>query len=241
MNRVLRRVGILERVGEIGAVDVGDETHARRVRGQRMQRLHGHGRPEVRAADADVDDGGEARAARTAHHAFAHAFGECQHALALGEHLACDVLATGTVGGDAGHAQRRVQYRAPFGGVDGLAAPHGLDARTQAGGIGEARQQMQAVVVDALAGEIEVEAGGFARETAAARRIARRATRASSRHGSRWHAPAGHAMRRSDCHGPSGTRANRIGPAMVSTTGESCDFRWPGSLISGQTCGIVQR
>ncbi len=166
-----RRVGVLERVGEIGAVDVGDEQHARRIRGQRMQRLHRHGGPEVRAADADVDDRGESRTARAAHHAFAHALGECQHALALGEHLARDVLAARTVGRYARHAQRRVQYRAPFGGVDGFAAPHRLDARAQSGGIGQARQQAQAVVIDALARKIQVEPGGFAREAAAARRI----------------------------------------------------------------------
>ena len=58
-------------------------------------------------------------------------FGELQHALALGEHLARDVFAARGVGGDAGHAQRGVQHRATFGGVDGLAAPHGLDARAQ--------------------------------------------------------------------------------------------------------------
>ena len=83
----------------------------------------------------------------------------------------------GTIGGDAGHAQRRVQYRAPFGGVDGLAAPHRLDARAQSRGIGQARQQAQAVVIDALAREIEIETGGLAAKARAARGSASRSAR----------------------------------------------------------------
>ena len=98
--------------------------------------------------------------------------GELQHALALGEHLARDVRAARGVRGSRRHAQRGVQHGAILGGVDGLAGPHRFDARAQARGIGEAGQQAQPVVVDALAGKVEVQPNGFAGESAAACRIA---------------------------------------------------------------------
>ena len=53
--------------------------------------------------------------------------------------------------------QRRVQYRAPLGGVDEFSAPHGLDARARPAGVGQAREQVQAVVIDALAREIQID------------------------------------------------------------------------------------
>ena len=43
------------------AVDVGDEVEALARRDERVERQHRHLRPEVGAADADVDDVGDAR------------------------------------------------------------------------------------------------------------------------------------------------------------------------------------
>ena len=52
----LRRVEIADRFGEIGAIDVGNEAERHGAVAVMLQRLVGHHRAEVGAADADVDD-----------------------------------------------------------------------------------------------------------------------------------------------------------------------------------------
>jgi hypothetical protein len=174
------RIRILEHVGEIRTVDVRDEQHARRADRERMQRLDGHRGTEVRAADADVDDGAERLTARTPHRPRAHVSGECQHALAFREHLSRDGFTAGPRRRDAGHAQRGVQHRPALGGVYRVAPPHRVDAGAQTRGVGQAREQTQAVAVDPLPGIIEVETAGLAGEV-------RRACRIGITQGAQWH------------------------------------------------------
>ena len=59
MKSAAFRIQILENLGDMRAVDVGHEmeTHADRVIGG--QRFDGHGRAQIRAADADIDDVGD--------------------------------------------------------------------------------------------------------------------------------------------------------------------------------------
>jgi hypothetical protein len=64
-----------------------------------------------------------------------------------------------------------VQDRPVFRDVDRVAAPHRIDARTQSGSLGETREKTHALVIDALAREIQIEAGGLARVLPAAIRI----------------------------------------------------------------------
>ena len=56
MNSVCGRVEVAGGLGEVGAVDVGDEAEGQVAVAVVPQRLVGHHRAEVRAADADVDD-----------------------------------------------------------------------------------------------------------------------------------------------------------------------------------------
>ena len=58
----LGRVEVARRLGEVGAVDVGDEAEGQLALAVVAQRLVGHHRAEVRAADADVDDVADALA-----------------------------------------------------------------------------------------------------------------------------------------------------------------------------------
>ena len=101
--------------------------------------------------------------------------------------------------------------------------PHGLDARAQVRGIGEIGQQAQAVVVDALAREIEVQARGLARKAAAALRVrvAQRAQRdgAGFRGARLQGAPRGGQVVMG--HRDGTWCRNRS--AMVATTRESCE------------------
>ena len=65
-------------------------------------------------------------------------------------------------------AQGDVEHGALFGHVDLFAAEHRFDARAQAALLGKVQQQPQRFVGDAILGVIEVEAGGFGRESLAA-------------------------------------------------------------------------
>ena len=136
-----RRVCGLQKIGERTAIDIGHEVH----RGQAVrpiarpapempQRLRGHGRPEVRAADADVDDRVEAAAP-------ANGLRERQHARALGEHLGLDRSAADLR--PPRLTQRDMQRRPALGGVDDLAAEHRRDGVRQACGIGERVERRQ--------------------------------------------------------------------------------------------------
>jgi hypothetical protein len=171
-----RGIGGFERVRQIRAIDVRHEAYARRADREWMQGLHCHRGAEVRTSDADVDHGGEAGAGGTSIDAVAHAGGELEHAGALCQHLARDRLAAWRVRRDVGHSQRHMQHRTILGGVDRLTAPLGIDARSQSACFREIAEQAQALGVDALPREIEIEADRVARESLTSRgvRIAQR-------------------------------------------------------------------
>ena len=72
----LRRIEVARRLGEVGAVDVGDEAERHGAVAVMLERLVGHHRPEVGAADADVDDVANALAGVALPFAAADAVGE---------------------------------------------------------------------------------------------------------------------------------------------------------------------
>ena len=114
------RIQALQRLGDVGAVDIGGE--AERDRGvQRLQRLPYQARAEVRAADADVDDGPERFAARALHGAGADTVGEGPDGGAHLLHLGRNRLALGPEVRPLGRAQGRMHHRPVFRGVDGRA------------------------------------------------------------------------------------------------------------------------
>ena len=143
----------LQKIGERTAIDIGHEVHrgqaarsSARLAPEMPQRLRRHGRPEVRATDADVDDRVEAAAA-------ADGLRERQHARALRQHLGLDRSAADLR--PPRLTQRDMQRRTALGGVDGLAAEHRRDGIRQARGIGERAERRQRWRIDRLTGIVE--------------------------------------------------------------------------------------
>ena len=107
---------------QLVAIGVGNEVKPLARRAVGIQRQHGHVRPQVRAADADVHHVGDALVS-------AHAVGKSQHGVQRGVHVDQAL-------GHAGQVTRQhlpwrtpqqgVQHRAALGGVDGLAVQHGV-------------------------------------------------------------------------------------------------------------------
>ena len=79
-----------------------------------------------------------------------------------------------------GRAQRDVQDGAVLGDVDLVAAEHGVDARAQAGLLGQLQQQLERLVGDAVLRVVEEEADGLERHPLAALRDRRRRGRADA-------------------------------------------------------------
>ena len=96
------------------------------------QRLVRHHRPEIGAADADVDDVANPLAGVALPRAAADAVGEVGHLVEHGVHLRHDVLAVDDDRRALRRAQRHVQHGPILGDVDLLAAEHGVDPRPQA-------------------------------------------------------------------------------------------------------------
>ena len=91
-NRVRRRIDLLQRIGELDAVDVRHAMQADALVAEAGQRLGRHHDAEVGAADADVDDVGEARAGEAEDAPLVHAGDELAHLGELRAHLRHDVL-----------------------------------------------------------------------------------------------------------------------------------------------------
>ena len=89
----LCRIEVAHGLGEVGAVDVGDEAERHGALAVVAQRLVGHHRAEVGAADADVDDIANALAGVALPLAAAHAVGESRHLVEHGVDLGHHVLA----------------------------------------------------------------------------------------------------------------------------------------------------
>ena len=127
--------------------------HARDVAGIGRERTRHQQRAEMRAADADIDDVGDAPAAVPADAAGAHAVAEFLHAREHRAHLRHDVDAVDEHRLLA--AQCRVQCRAVFRGVDLAAAEQLAQAFAEAAFAREDRQQMHGVLVDEVLRVIE--------------------------------------------------------------------------------------
>ncbi len=114
-----------------------------------MLRAEGLGRhpwSKVGAADADIDDVGDAFAGIAAPTAAMHAFAEVLHALEHGTDFGRLLL----VG-----AQCHMADGAAFGVVDLLAGQHFLLPAFDVGGRGQRVQQGQCFGIDALLGKVE--------------------------------------------------------------------------------------
>ena len=93
MNRVSAGIEIARGFGEVGAVHVGDEAECQVALAVMAQRLVGHHRTEVGAADADVDDIADALAGVSLPFAAADPSRERRHAIEHRVHLRHDIVA----------------------------------------------------------------------------------------------------------------------------------------------------
>ena len=91
-NSVSPAIQIARRLGEVGAVDVGDEAERHRPFAERTQREIRHLRSEIGAADADVDDVADALAGMAEPRAGANARGEFGHRVQHLVHVRHDVM-----------------------------------------------------------------------------------------------------------------------------------------------------
>ena len=121
-----------------------------------LQRLVGHDRTKVGAADADIDDVANSLARVALPLAAADAIGKCRHLVEHGVDLGNNVLAVGLDGFAFRRAQGDVQHRPLLRDVDLVAAKHGIDPRAQARLLGQLQQQLQRFVGDAILRVIEV-------------------------------------------------------------------------------------
>ena len=131
-NSVSLGVEVAGRLGEVGAVDVGDEAEGHVAARVVAQRLVGHHRAEVGAADADVDHVADRLAGVALPLAGADPLGEGAHPVEHLVDLLDDVDAVDDQRALARHPQRDVQHRAVLGDVDVLAAEHRLAALGEA-------------------------------------------------------------------------------------------------------------
>ncbi len=166
-------IEVLHGLGEVGAVDVRDEAERQVAVAVVLQRLVRHHRPEVRAADADVDDVADplARVARPRAAADAR---PRSPAIRSSTSWTCghDVLAVDDDRRVTRRAQRDVQHRAVLGDVDPVAAEHRVDARRAARTPRRAAtQQPHRLVGDAVLRVVEVDADCVQRQPLPSRRI----------------------------------------------------------------------
>ena len=156
-----RRLGV-EVVGggvEVDRVDVRHEAAGQARLGVVGQGEGGHGRAEVRAADPDVDDGGDPLAGGPGPGAVADAVGEVPHFVQDGLHVADDVLAVHVQLAARRHAQRHVQDGAVLGRVDVLAREHGVAMRFDLGRVGHVHEETHGLVGHPLLRVVEDEVG----------------------------------------------------------------------------------
>ena len=153
------------------AVDVRNELAVRAALGELFQGENGHGGTEIGAADADVHHRLKGFAGASLDSSRAYGVGESEHPFALGHDGLFDVCTTYL--GARGLAEGDMKHRTVFGGVDFIAAPHGVDPGAHANRIHELEQFLQNDLVKALPGEVHEETDLLARESLEATRVAR--------------------------------------------------------------------
>ncbi len=153
-----RRIEIAHCLGEICAVDVGNEAEGHVACAVIAQRLVCHHRPQVGAADANVDDVADALAGEAFPLAAAHTLRKVAHAVKHGVHLRHNILAVDVDMGVARGAQGDMQHGAVLGDVDLVAAEHGVDVGAQIGLFCQLHEQPHGFVGDAVLGVVEVDA-----------------------------------------------------------------------------------
>ena len=154
------RIQIVHRFGEIAAVDVRNESERAAAIAVKLQRLVGHHRPKIAAADADVDDVFNRLAGVAAPLVVAHPIRKVGHLIEHRMHLRHHVFAIDHNFFAPQRSQRHVQHGAAFGDVDFFAGKHGVDPRPQAAFASQLQQQPHGFVGDEVFRVIEIHAHG---------------------------------------------------------------------------------
>ena len=163
-EQCLRGIEIAHRLGEIRAVDIGDEAEGHGSVAVMLQRFVGHDRAEVRSADADIDHIADALAGMTLPDAATQPVGEIRHSVQNGMDLRHNIMAIVDDGSIARRPQRDVKHRAVLRDVDVVAPEHGVDAVSQAGLLGKLQQQPYGFVRDPVLGIVEIDSGRLDRQ-----------------------------------------------------------------------------
>ncbi len=133
------RIDLLQGLGDVGAVDVGDKVHLQVIL-VGAQGFGDHDGTEIGTADADVDHMLDRLAGVTFPLAGDDLLAEALHLGQYGVHFRHHVLAVHLDRAVGAVAQGHVQHGAPFGHVDLLAVEHGVDGAAQIGLFGQINQ-----------------------------------------------------------------------------------------------------
>ena len=150
-------IEIAYRLGKVGAVDIRDKPECHGAVGVVPERFIGHHRPEVGAADADIDDIADALAGMPLPRAAADAVGEVGHPVEDGVNPGHDILAIHHDRSASRGAQGHMQHRPLFRDVDLLATEHRIDARAQADRLRQIDEEAEGLAGDAVFRIIEVD------------------------------------------------------------------------------------
>ncbi len=115
------------RLGEVRAIDIGDEAEGHGALAVVLERFVGHDRAEIGAANADIDHIANGLAGMALPGTRAHAIGKSRHLVQNGMDLGYHILAVVENGSAARRAQGDMKHCALLGDVDLVAAEHGVD------------------------------------------------------------------------------------------------------------------
>jgi hypothetical protein len=126
-----------------------------------FERLVGHHRPKIGAADADIENVFDAFAGVALPFAAADAIGKFRNLVEHGMNFRHHIFPVHKNGFTFWCAQRHVQHRAIFRRIDFLAAEHRVNPFPQARFLCQLQQHFKGRVGDPVFGIIQIKAGGL--------------------------------------------------------------------------------
>ena len=153
------RVQAAQHAGDVVRIYVADEVKAQAAMCEGVERGHHHLRPEVAAADADVDDVAETAVA-------AHLLGVREHGIEHAVHFSAVQPRA------ARRAQCRVQHGAALAGVDRRAREHGITLCFEVALLRQVDQEAARRAVDEILREVGKDLGRLQAEVGEALRVA---------------------------------------------------------------------
>ena len=131
-------------------IDIADEVETLALHHERLQRTHRHPRPQIGAADADIDDIGDLRPG-------AHRLRKRQELRTDRIHLVPDRLKVGRQPSGRRRTQQPVHHLPLFGRVDGTPAEHGIAQGTNLLLLRQAQQGLHHAFIQMGFGKIHMQ------------------------------------------------------------------------------------